>query len=78
MLKYHVGNVHEGNSKVYECQICETNYSRPPSLKIHQRRTHEGKKFDCIFCKKNYTSKPPLEDHVLKIHGGNLTSDLSN
>ena len=62
--------------KPFECEICNTGFSRKPQLNAHISSVHEGiKPFKCKICDASFSQKGDLNKHVSSVHG---ESNLSN
>ena len=48
--------VHEGF--VYNCDRCESKFTRKKNMKIHIDRFHEGNKLKCESCDKEFIHRP--------------------
>ena len=63
-LKYHLLIKHEGLS--YDCEQCQSKFSRSDTLAIHVRRNHENEPkvpFICDLCGKNLETKKGMKSH---------------
>ena len=54
--------------KKFQCQQCDTFYTRNSSLTYHIQSKHEGAKYVCNQCDKQYTAQDNLTRHILSIH----------
>ena len=54
---------------MFNCEICESNFSTKDSLRRHVKIVHgEQKKFVCNVCSKTLRSKIDLNSHMKTIH----------
>ena len=54
--------------KKFQCQQCDTFFTRNSSLTYHIQSKHEGAKYVCNQCDKQYTAQDNLTRHILSIH----------
>ena len=60
--------VHEGK-KQFQCNVCNTSFSRTGHLKGHIESVHEGKKpFKCNNCDASFSQKGHLNVHIESAH----------
>jgi uncharacterized Zn-finger protein len=66
-----MNSVHEGK-KPFECDICESTFSRKDALYKHVKQTHEEPdlKHQCNICSKAFKNKDYLTRHVSAVHEG--------
>ena len=67
-LKYHVLIKHEGLS--YDCDECQSKFSRSDTLAIHVRRNHGDElkvSFNCDLCGKNLETKKGINSHSVEL-----------
>ena len=55
--------------KIYSCEDCGKNYSRPSTLKTHKRKHTGEKPYICEICQKSFSEKGNLKTHA-RIHTG--------
>lgn len=64
----HTPEIHS-SKKIYSCEFCHKNYSRPSTLKTHMRKHTGEKPYNCEECGKSFAEKGNLKTHM-RIHTG--------
>ena len=63
-------SVHE-NKKLYQCRVCDEEFSTSSGLKDHIVKIHKGRKiYQCPICSDKFIDKEKMNDHIVKIHKG--------
>lgn len=55
----------------FKCKYCETDFSNPSRLKLHET-IHTGKRWWCTICDYKATRKNRLKGHIFAIHKLNI------